>query len=271
MSQRRFDGEFMRRMAENYERYFVPTIGAPVAQDLMKSAGVSPGERILDAACGTGIVTKLAAERVAPRGTVSGLDLNPAMLAVARATTPPGVSIDWREAAAENLPFPDQSFDAVLCGMGLQFFSDKQKGLREFHRVLVPGGRLVATVPGPTPPPLEIMANALARHIGPDAASFVHVVFSMHDPDALRNLATQAGFSEVALSAAHIPLELPPPADFLWQYIASTPLAAAVADAPEDRRAALEREFSENCRALAPAGPLRGRVQITSMIALRRR
>ena len=271
MSQRQLDGELMRRMAENYERHFVPAIGAPVAEDLMKAADLRPGERVLDAACGTGVVTKLAAKRVAPRGTVSGLDPNPAMLAVARATTPPDEAIDWREAPAEDLPFSDESFDAVLCGMGLQFFSDKQKGLREFHRVLVPGGRLVANVPGPTPPPLEIMANGLARHVGPASASFVHLVFSMHDPDDLRSLATQAGFSEIALSSARTPLELPPPAEFLWQYIASTPLAAAVADAPEERLAALEHEFSEKCRALAPAGPLRGSVQMTTMIAMRDR
>ncbi|HXW05955.1 MAG TPA: methyltransferase domain-containing protein [Vicinamibacterales bacterium] len=171
MSQRGYDAEFMRRTAENYERYFVPSIGAPVAADLMKAASLRPGERVLDAACGTGVVTKLAAEQIAPDGTVAGLDLNPAMLAVARATTRSDASIEWHEAPAEDLPFSDESFDAVLCGMGLQFFSDKKAGLREFHRVLVPGGRLVANVPGPTPPPLQIMADGLARHIGPESAS----------------------------------------------------------------------------------------------------
>ena len=92
MSQRGYDAEFMRRTAENYERYFVPSIGAPVAADLMKAASLRPGERVLDAACGTGVVTKLAADRIAPGGTVAGLDPNPAMLAVARATTPSDVS-----------------------------------------------------------------------------------------------------------------------------------------------------------------------------------
>jgi SAM-dependent methyltransferase len=124
----------MRRTAENHERYFVPSIGAPVAADLVKAASLRPGERVLDAACGTGVVTKLAAKRVAPGGTLAGLDPNPAMLAVARATTRSDVSIDWHEAPAEDLPFPDESFDAVLCGMGLQFFADREAGLREFHR-----------------------------------------------------------------------------------------------------------------------------------------
>jgi ubiquinone/menaquinone biosynthesis C-methylase UbiE len=267
MSQRRYDVEFMRRTAENYERYFVPSIGAPVAADLMKAANLRPGERVLDAACGTGVVTKLAAERVAPGGTVAGLDPNPAMLAVARASTRSDVSIDWHEAPAENLPFPDESFDAVLCGMGLQFFSDREAGLREFHRVLVPGGRLVANVPGPTPPPLEIMADSLARHIGPESASFVHAVFSLHDPDDLRNLATEAGFEDVDVRSAVTPLALPPPAEFLWQYVWSTPLAAAVAQADEERRAALENEFTEKCQAFAPTGTLTGGVNMTTLLA----
>lgn len=267
MSLRGNDAEFMRRTAENYERYFVPSIGAPVAADLITAAHVRSGERVLDAACGTGAVTKLAAERVAPDGTVAGLDPNPAMLTVARATTRSDLSIGWHQAPAEDLPFPDESFDVVLCGMGLQFFSNKEAGLREFHRVLVPGGRLVANVPGPAPPPLEIMADALARHIGSESASFVRTVFSLHDPDDLRNLATQAGFEEVEVRSAETALELPPPAEFLRQYVSSTPLAAAVAQADENRRAALESEFSEKCQAFAPTGTLAGRVRMTTLLA----
>jgi ubiquinone/menaquinone biosynthesis C-methylase UbiE len=233
----------------------------------MKAASLRPGERVLDSACGTGVVTRLAAERVAPGGTVTGLDPNPAMLAVARVTTRSDVSIDWHEAPAEHLPFPDESFDAVLCGMGLQFFSNKEAGLREFYRVLVPGGRLVANVPGPTPPPFEIMADGLARHIGPESASFVHAVFSLHDPDDLRNLAVQAGFEDIGVRSTETSLELPPPAEFLWQYIWSTPLTAAVAQVDEECRAALENEFSEKCRAFAPTGTLAGSVKMTTVLA----
>ena len=267
MSQRAHDAEFMRRTAENYERHFVPSIGAPVAADLMKVADLRPGERVLDAACGTGVVAKLAAEQVAPGGSVAGLDPNPAMLGVARATTRADVSIDWHEAPAEDLPFPDESFDAVLCGMGLQFLSDKEAGLPEFHRVLLTGGHLVANVSGPTPAPLAIMADALARHIGPESASFVHAVFSLHDSDNLRNLATAAGFEDVEVRSTEKSLPLPPPAEFLWQYVWSTPLAAVVAQVDEKRRAALEAEFSENCRPFAPTGTLAADVKMTTLRA----
>ena len=267
MSHQQHDMEFMRRTAENYQRYFVPIIGTPVAADLIEAARLRPGERVLDAACGTGVVTNLAAERVVPGGTVAGLDPNPAMLAVARATTRSDTSIEWHQAPAEDLPFPDESFDAVLCGMGLQFFSDKEAGLREFHRVLVPGGRLVANVPGPVPPPFQIMADALTRHIGPESASFVHAVFSLHDPDDLREIASHAGFDDVDVLSGVTLLELPPPAEFLWQYIWSTPLGATVAQVDEERRAALESEFATKCHALAPTGKLAGGVTMTTLIA----
>jgi hypothetical protein len=92
-------------------------------------------------------------------------------------------------------------------------------------------------------------------------------VFSLHDPDAVRNLATGAGFDAVYVRSSERSLELPPAAEFLWQYIGSTPLAAAVADADEKRRAALENEFSERCRSLAPEGPLVAGVQMTTLIA----
>jgi ubiquinone/menaquinone biosynthesis C-methylase UbiE len=267
MSERAFDLELMRRTAENYQRYFVPRISTPVAADLIATADLRHGERILDTACGTGVVTRLAIDQVTPGGTVAGLDPNPAMLAVARALGPPDVSIDWHEGRAEDLPFRDGSFDAVLCGMGLQFVSDRAAALREFHRVLVPGGRLAANVPGPTPPLFETLADGLARHVGPESAAFVHAVFSLHDPDDLRDVAAQAGFEGVEIRSSEIQLDFPPPAEFLWQYVWSTPLAAAVARVDEERRVALENEFSAECRPLAPVEGLACGVLMTTLLA----
>jgi hypothetical protein len=154
--------------------------------------------------------------------------------------------------------------------MGLQFFSDREAGLREFHRVLVPGGRVLANVPGPAPPLFVLMADALADHVGPESARFVHAVFSMHDPDALRSLATQAGFADVDVRSTSMVLTLPPPAEFLWQYVWSTPLAAAVAQVDEERRAALENDFSNRCRTLAPPGLPGGAVRMTTLLATKR-
>ncbi|HUG37602.1 MAG TPA: methyltransferase domain-containing protein, partial [Candidatus Limnocylindrales bacterium] len=82
---RHFNGTFGTNPAENYERFFVPAIGRPLAVDLVREADLRPGERVLDAACGTGVVARLAAAEVGPDGEVAGLDVNPGMLAVAAA------------------------------------------------------------------------------------------------------------------------------------------------------------------------------------------
>lgn len=255
--------------AENYERYFVPAIGRPVAADLVEAADLRPGERVLDVACGTGIVARLAAERVGPGGAVEGLDPNPGMLGVARAVAPDGASVAWHEAPAEQMPLDDGSFDVVLCGMGLQFFSDRTAGLREMRRVLAPDGRLAANLPGPAPPPLEAMADALAAHVSPDSAGFVHAVFSLHDADEIRSLAEEAGFEDVEVLSEPVTLRLPAPADFLWQYVHSTPMAAVLAEVDEERRRALERDFTERCRDFVEDGALVGAVRMSTLTARR--
>jgi len=255
--------------AENYQRFFVPAIGAPVADDLIAIAGLQPGERVLDVACGTGVVTRLAAERVGAAGSVTGLDINPGMLAVAGSATPTDMSINWHEANAESMPFSDSAFDVVLCQMGLQFVPRKLTALREMRRVLETDGRAFITVPGPKPPLFAIMTDALARHLSREAASFGDLVFSMHDVDELTELMRSAGFREVDVQAKPRTLRLPAPADFLWQYIHSTPLAEAAAQADEAKRDALERDVCEQWQAFVVDGSMSLNVGMTTVAALK--
>ena len=130
---------------ELYERYLVPAITSVWAADLIGRARPNPGEAALDIACGTGAVTRLAAERMVS-GRVVGLDFNPGMLAVARSVPNSGVAIEWFEGSALSLPFDDSSFDVVFCQLGLQFFPDRPLALREMKRVLVPSGRIALSV-----------------------------------------------------------------------------------------------------------------------------
>src|SRR3954468_24179080 len=129
--------------ANIYEERFVPAMFALLAQLVLATIGMQPGTRVLDVACGSGIVARTAAPLVGSSGQVAGLDANPAMLAVARqAAAADGLNIEWRVGNAQSLPFADRSFDLVLCQHGLQFFPDRLAALTEMHRVLAPGGRV---------------------------------------------------------------------------------------------------------------------------------
>lgn len=243
-----YDRTYGGRAPEIYQRYFVPAIGQPLAADLVAAAELRPGQKVLDVACGTGVVTRLAAERVGRGGSVAGADINAAMLEVARTSSAgTGPSIKWYETAAEAMPLSDGSFDVVLCQLGLQFMRDREAALREMRRVLVPGGRAFSSVPKPGPF-FEVMHDAIARHIDRDAASFVHLVFSLNDPAELRRLFESAGFEEVTVRPAAKEMRLPPAAEFLWQYIYCTPLAPAIMGVDENRRAALERDVVNGWR-----------------------
>ncbi|MBW3660783.1 MAG: methyltransferase domain-containing protein [Gemmatimonadetes bacterium] len=255
---------------ENYERYFVPAIGAPLAAPLVDLASLQSSDRVLDVACGTGVVARLAAERVGPTGSVSGLDVNPGMLAAARAATPRDIEIDWHESSADAIPLPDGAYDVVLCQMGLQFFPDKRAALREMRRVLAPGGRLALNVPGPTPRVLTILAEGLARHLSPELANFVNVVFSLHEPRELEELLEDAGFGDVSIDSSTRTLRLPAPAEFLWQYVCSTPLAAAVAKVDDERRAALQRDVVSEWDAFTEDGRLTLQVGVAQATAWNR-
>ncbi len=256
MSKQYFGEAYGLKPPENYERFFVPAIGKPLANDLVRLAALRPGERILDVACGTGIVARLASQQVGSNGTVAGLDVNPGMLGVARSVTPADMSIEWHESGAEDMPLPDEAFDVVLCQISLQFMADKLAALQEMRRVLVPGGRLILNVPGPTAKTFAVLAEAMERHISSQAAGFVTHVFSLHDTTEIQLLLSKAGFHDIAVQADNKVLNLPPPKEFLWQYVHSTPLAGVVAEVDEDALAALEREVVEKWQDFEKDGAL---------------
>jgi ubiquinone/menaquinone biosynthesis C-methylase UbiE len=228
---------------ENYERFFVPAIGGPLASELVRTAALRPGEHVLDVACGTGAVARLAAERVGPAGTVAGADVNPGMLAVARAATAGSTPrpIQWYETAAEAMPFPNAAYDVVFCQLALQFFADKGAALREIHRVLAPRGRAYVSVPAPTAF-FEVFERAVTRYLGAETGAFVRQVFSLNDPGELQRLCQDAGFRAVDVQTAIRQLRLTTARDFMWQYVYSTPLAGLIGELDEKAREAFEHD-----------------------------
>ena len=244
--------------AEVYERELVPAIFGPWAPQVLGLAAPAAGERVLDAACGTGVVARLAAERVGTDGRVVGLDLNPGMLAVARSLPVAGVPIGWVQATAGRLPFPDGSFEVVCCQLGLQFFPDRAAALAEMARVLVAGGRLVAMVwrsidhsPG-----FAVLAEALDRHIGPAAGAVMRAPFGLGDEGALRGLVAGAGFGEVAVDRQAGVVRFGSARELVVAYGAGSPLAGPVGAAGPDARAGLVAEVEAELEAWQGAAGL---------------
>lgn len=243
MKKQHYDKSYGLKPPENYERFFVPVIGEPLARDLLQRANLRRGERILDVACGTGIVTRLAAAQVGETGSVTGLDINPGMLAVARSVTDTEVPVEWCESGAENMPLQNESFDVVLCQLSLQFMENKPAALKEMHRVLVPDGRIYINVPGNVGELFQVFIEELGNHISAEAAGFAGQVFSLHSDETLRQLMDEAGFHDIQIRAEEKTFRLPPSKEFLWQYVQSTPLAGLVSAAGKDTQQALERDI----------------------------
>lgn len=139
------DKVFAGSIPRFYETYLVPLLFEPYAADLAgRLAARAPG-RVLEVAAGTGVVTRALAAGLPERAAIVATDLNQPMLdqAAALGTRRP---VEWRQADAMQLPFPDGAFDAVVCQFGVMFFPDKAKAFSEAHRVLRPGGVLVFNV-----------------------------------------------------------------------------------------------------------------------------
>lgn len=204
--------------AESYENYMVPALFAPWASYLIRSAYAQPGERVLDVACGTGIVARHVAPRVGSHGMVIGLDLNPDMLSMARAAAArKGLPIEWCAGRAEQLLFPEGNFDLVLCQFGLMLFTDRHAALTEMHRVLRTGGRVVLSVwQGLDRHPFyQTLHDVSQRRLG---RSGVQDAFSLGDSDELRRLLTDAGFPHVEIEPVSITARFPNPEEFLaWE------------------------------------------------------
>jgi SAM-dependent methyltransferase len=232
--------------AESYQRHFVPAIATPVSAGLLAAADLQPGERVLDVACGTGIIARLAAERVGPGGAVSAIDLSADMIDAAKAVPAPAAPIiEWHVGDATSVPFDDGQFDVVTCQMGLMFMADRTAALAEMRRVLVPGGRVVVNTPGAIQPPFALMEQAIVDHISADLGGFVRAVFSMHDAPAVAELLRGAGLHDVDAIESTATFQLPSPAEFLWQYISVTPMAPVVAKAPDAAQTAMEQQVVE--------------------------
>ena len=188
-----------RTQAEVYEEFFVPALFQQWGGVVASLAGVGPNQCVLDVACGTGVLACAAADRVGPGGSVVGLDPNEEMLAVARRKNS---AIEWRAGRAESLPFPGESFDAVVSQFGLMFFEDRRAALREMMRVLRPGGHLVVAVCDAldNSPGYAAFAELLRRLFGDRVANAFHAPFVLGDRQLLFSLCADAGIFDAKIA-----------------------------------------------------------------------
>lgn len=182
--------------AQAYESLFGPALFAQWAPRVAEAAKIDRGQRVLDVACGTGILTREVAARTGPTGAVAGLDPSPGMLALAARLAP---EIEWRQGVAESVPFPDRSFDAVVSQFGLMFFADRSRAIREMARVSVTGGRLAVAVWDALRniPAYDSEIELVERFAGAQAADALRAPFVLGDRTELVSLFEDAGAASV--------------------------------------------------------------------------
>ena len=178
-----------------YEQLLVRPLFRPWVDDLFERVQLAHGDSVLDVACGTGIVARLAKERLGNDAHVVGVDVSAAMLAVASEQAP---AVDWREGSASALPIGDRErFDVAFCQQGLQFFADKAAALREMKRVLAPNGRTAIACwrSAEEMPMYRDLQRVAERHLG----AIFDQRHSFGDPAALERVIRDAGFSDVTV------------------------------------------------------------------------
>jgi len=237
----------------------VPTITSKWAEDLVRRAQLRTGELVLDVACGTGVVARLAATKVRP-GQVTGLDLNAGMLAVARSLPNDGAPINWVESSALDMPFPSGHFDVVLCQQGLQFFPNQPGALRELRRVLREGGRAALSVYSPIErtPGANAFVRALDQVLGPEALRIKRGEHSFANSGQLESLLRDAGFRPVVVSTVQQAIVFPSVLDYVRFQLVATPMTRLLNEKTEPEREAVISSVASTAATLSTPAMLDG-------------
>lgn len=205
--------------AEMYEQFYGPGIFQPLTKIFVEFAAPKPDERVLDLACGTGLVARRVAPMIGTGGKLLAVDINPVMLEVARRQpAPAGAVIEWREGDAVTIDLPGHEFDLILCQQGLQFFSDRSAALRRLRELLVAGGRITLT----TWQDIERhtlfaeFAKVESKYLAPLGVSYDDLVapFSLGSAEQLRALLEEAGFSRIEIAGHTVETRFPDPETF---------------------------------------------------------
>ena len=216
---------FIESIPKTYDAFLGPIFFEPYALDLTRRVPALTRGRILELAAGTGILTRRLRTGLAQNVEIVATDLNEAMISMARTKFASGEPVTWSEADATKLPFPDSSFDAVLCQFGFMFFPDKQAAFDESRRALVPGGTLIFNVwDSLEHNDLARSANdAVERHFPTDPPTFYHTPYGFNDTRVISAMLVKAGFEAIEHSTVSLPAESPSPRASATGIIEGTP------------------------------------------------
>jgi ubiquinone/menaquinone biosynthesis C-methylase UbiE len=262
---------FVGSVPENYDRYLGPVLFEPYAADLVERLDVPEEATVLELACGTGIVTRHLRDRLGPKTKLVATDLNEAMLSFAAQKFEDTESVEWKQADASELPFEDNTFDAVVCQFGVMFFPDKERALCETYRVLKSGGRFLFSVWD------RIEKNDLAhtahaiisKFFEDNPPDFYETPFSFHDPEIIRSMLRRAGFLDTRLSLLPLPAIGNSARALARGLVRGNPVIGAIKERDESSVPQIEARVAEAVAAQFGDAPVRARMQALICIAAR--
>ena len=254
---------FVGSIPENYDRYLGRVLFDPYAADLVARLDLPESAAVLELACGTGIVTRRLRDRLGPTARLVVTDLNEAMLDYAARKLGPEATVEWKQADATELPFDDQSFEAVVCQFGMMFFPDKERALRETYRVLKPGGIFLFSVwdkieNNQLP---HIAHTIISRFFDDNPPDFYEVPFSFHDPEAIKSLVSAAGFKQIQVSLLPVEAVSSSARDTAKGLVHGNPVIAAIKDRDESSVPEIEAAVAAAVADQCGDAPVRARMQ----------
>lgn len=219
--------QFTGSIPQFYDRGLGPVIFVDYAADLARRVAAAGPKRVLETAAGTGIVTRRLRDLLPGGAHLTATDLNPPMLEIAREKFRAGEQVDFLPADATDLPFHDNSFDAVVCQFGVMFFPDKERSFREAFRVLAPGGHYLFNVwDSHRHNPFGRLAHEVAgRFFADDPPQFYQVPFSYSHIDPIKEALIEVGFSDIGIAVIRLEKVIPDLAQFARAAIHGNPVA----------------------------------------------
>jgi ubiquinone/menaquinone biosynthesis C-methylase UbiE len=245
---------FTGSIPRTYHDCLGPLLFEPYSRDLTARLRARPGERVLELACGTGIVTRDIAAAMPDGATLVATDLNEAMLEMARPVVGTKQGVTFQQADACALPFPDASFDAIVCQFGVMFFPDKLRAMQEARRVLAPRGRYLFNVwasldHNPIPAAVH---DALAARFPGNPPNFLKAApYGYFDRAVIERTLREAGFTSVTADTIDFPSTAPTADDAARGFVEGTPLLIALQERgikdPTPYRAAATASIAKRC------------------------